>query len=54
MADQKQPPNANDPPEQTNPDQVSHQQQEQEPQGVSAVEHDRRAAPGRRPLFRSN
>jgi hypothetical protein len=54
MADQQTPPNENDSPEQTKPDQNSERKEEQQPQGVSVAQQDLRAAPGRRPLFRSN
>jgi hypothetical protein len=53
MTDQQTTPNANDPPEQTKPDQTNRRQQEQEPRAVSAAQQDRRPAPGRRPLFRN-
>ena len=54
VADQQTPPNADDSPEQTKPDQVTQRQQEQQPQSVSVAQQDRRPVPGRRPLFRSN
>jgi hypothetical protein len=54
MADQQTPPNANDLPEQTKPDQVTQRQQEQQPQSASVAQRDGQPAPGRRPLFRSN
>ena len=53
MVDKQTPLNANDPPEQTKPDQVNQRQQEQQPQAVATAQQDRRPSPGRRPLFRS-
>lgn len=55
MADQQTPPNADDSPDQTKPDQVTQRRQEkQQPQSVLVAQKDRRPVPGRRPLFRSN
>ena len=42
MADRQAPPNADDSPDQTKPDQGSQRQQEQQPQSVSIAQRDRR------------
>jgi hypothetical protein len=54
MADQQTPPNTDDPPQQTKPDQVTQCQQEQQPQSVLVAQQDGRPVPGRRPHFRRN
>ena len=51
MTDDEMPRNANDQPGQTKPEQV--EQQEQQSQAVTTAQPDRRAVPGRKPLFRS-
>jgi hypothetical protein len=53
MANNQTPSNANERPEQTKPQQVEQRQQEQQPQAVASAQQGRRAAPGRRPLFRN-
>ena len=46
MVDRQTPLNANDPPEQTKPDQVNQRQQEQQPQAVVTARQDRRPVAG--------
>jgi hypothetical protein len=45
MADQQTPPNADDSPDQTKPDQATQRQQEQQPQSVSVAQQDLTIAP---------